>query len=192
LESATLSRNTALHGRHVARRWAACASLLLIGCAAGAAEKGTYGRYLTDGEFLELAFGADPPQAEILWMTQEHREPLERSLGHRYRSLRMRYWQEGDRTAWILDEIGKELPITIGVVVDGGAISEVRILEFREIRGWEVRYPFFTDQFRGAELAGGELGADIDGITGATLSVGAVKRVATAALYLHAQVIDRE
>ncbi|HEX2138113.1 MAG TPA: FMN-binding protein, partial [Woeseiaceae bacterium] len=117
---------------------------------------------------------------------------VKRLLGHEYRSLRVRYWRQGDKTAWILDEIGKELPITIGVVVDGGAISEVRILEFREIRGWEVRYPFFTEQFRGAELTGSDLSTDIDGITGATLSVGAVTRVAKAALYLHEQVVERE
>jgi hypothetical protein len=171
--------------------WAACVSLALAG-AAVAAEEDTYGRYLTTGAFLELAFGADPPQTEMLWMTSEHRKPLERLLGHEYQSLRIRYWRDSDRTAWILDEIGKEQPITIGIVIEGGAIDLVRILEFREIRGWEVRYPFFTDQFRGAELEGGELSTDIDGITGATLSVGAVRRVAKAALYLHEQVVERE
>ena len=174
------------------RSWAVCASLLLIGGVAVAAEGNTYGRYLTTEDFLELAFGANPPQAQMLWMTSEHREPLARLLGHEYRGLRIRYWRQHDRTAWILDEIGKEQPITIGVVVEGGAIDAVRILEFREIRGWEVRYPFFTDQFRGAELEDEELSTDIDGITGATLSVGAVKRVAKAALYLHEQVIERE
>lgn len=92
---------------------AACAALLVIGCAAGAAEGEPYGRYLTTGEFLELAFGPGPPRAQMLWMTSEHREPVERLLGHKYRSLRVRYWQQGDKTAWILDEIGKELPITI-------------------------------------------------------------------------------
>ena len=128
----------------------------------------------------------------MLWVTSEHREPLQRLLGHAYRSLRIRYWRDDNRTAWILDEIGKEQPITIGIVIDAKAIEEVRILEFREIRGWEVRYPFFTDQFRGATLDDGELSAEIDGITGATLSVGAVKRVARAALYLHEQVVQPE
>jgi hypothetical protein len=35
-----------------------------------------------------------------------------------------------------LDEIGKELPITIGVAVESGAIHNVRVLEFRESRGY--------------------------------------------------------
>lgn len=166
--------------------------LLALGAAAAAAEADTYGRYLTTEEFLEIAFGKKPPQAEMLWVTAEQRGPLQRLLGHAYRSLRIRYWRDGNRTAWILDEIGKEQPITIGIAIEGKVIEEVRILEFREIRGWEVRYPFFTDQFRGATLEEGELSADIDGITGATLSVGAVKRVARAALYLHEQVVESE
>ena len=173
------------------RRWAAGIALLVL-AAAGAAEENTYGRYLTTEEFLQVAFGGKAPQADVLWITSEHRGPLERLLGHPYRSLRIRYWRADDRSAWILDEIGKEQPITMGIAVEGGAIAELRILEFREIRGWEVRYPFFTDQFRGAALDNGELSAEIDGITGATLSVGAVKRAARAALYLHEQVVDPE
>ena len=164
----------------------------MLAAAATAAEGDTYGRYLTTEEFLQVAFGGTRPKADALWITSEHRGPLERLLGHAYRSLRIRYWREGDRTAWILDEIGKEQPITIGIAIEASRIEELRILEFREIRGWEVRYPFFTDQFRGAALEDDELSADIDGITGATLSVGAVKRVARAALYLHEQVVEPE
>lgn len=170
----------------------AAALFLLVGGFVAADEPTGQGRYLDTGEFLELAFGEHPPEADSFWITKEHREPIEELLGHPFGSLRVRFWREGSRTAWILDEIGKELPITIGIVVDGGAIREVRVLEFREIRGWEVRYPFFTDQFRGAALTGdGELDTHIDGITGATLSVGAVKRMARAALYLHEQVVDQ-
>lgn len=174
------------------RLWAVGIMLLVAGAAAPAAEGGTYGRYLSTEEFLEVAFGKNTPQAEMLWVTAEQRGPLARLLGHAYGALRIRYWRDGNRTAWILDEIGKEQPITIGIAIEGKVIEELRILEFREIRGWEVRYPFFTDQFRGATLEEGELNADIDGITGATLSVGAVKRVARAALYLHEQVVESE
>ena len=95
------------------------------------------------------------------------------------------------RSAWILDEIGKELPITIGVAVADGAIDNVRVLEFRESRGWEVRYPFFTDQFSNARLGSGQrLDRKIDGISGATLSVRAVTRIASIALLLHDQIDD--
>ncbi|MCV6604514.1 MAG: FMN-binding protein, partial [Porticoccaceae bacterium] len=70
-------------------------------------------------------------------------------------------------------------------------IEQVKILEFRESRGWEVRYPFFTKQFIGVGLAHKKryrLDSHIDGITGATLSVRAVKKVATLALFFHRQV----
>lgn len=114
-------------------------------------------------------------------------------LGHAFGSLRVRYWFNGETSAWILDEIGKELPITIGVAVAQGAIRDVRILEFRESRGWEVRFPFFTDQFREATLRDdGRLDRKIDNITGATLSVKAVTRIARVALVFHDHVAKTE
>ena len=110
-------------------------------------------------------------------------------LGHDFKSLRVRYWYDGAKSAWVLDEVGKEMPITIGVSVAAGAIDNVRVLEFRESRGWEVRYPFFTDQFIEARLGPNErLDRNIDGITGATLSVNAVTRIARIALLLHEHV----
>lgn len=112
-------------------------------------------------------------------------EEVEAILNHRPASLRLRYWSDAGRTVWILDEIGKELPITTGFVVEKGEIVLTRVLEFRESRGWEVRYDFFTDQFRGASMNGdGKLDRTVDGITGATLSVRAVTRLAQLALLL--------
>ena len=143
------------------------------------------GRYLERDAFLESAFGAAPPAPATLWITDSVRGPLEQALGHAFTALRVPYWRDGARTAFILDEVGKEEPITIGVVVDGGAVASVRVLEFRESRGWEVRYPFFTDQFGGARLAAGGIDKQVDAITGATLSVRAVSRAVRAALLLH-------
>jgi len=143
------------------------------------------GRYLETDAYVASAFADAPPQASILWVSGELRDAVERTLGHRFASLRVRYWDDGKISVWILDEIGKELPITIGVTVRDAKIENVRVLEFRESRGWEVRYPFFTDQFHNAMLsADGRLNRHIDGITGATLSVGAVTRIAQIALIL--------
>ena len=73
-----------------------------------------------------------------------------------------------------------------GGVVEDDAASMVRVLEFRESRGWEVRYPFFTDQYNDARLdARDQIDRRIDGITGATLSVNAVTRVVRLALFLY-------
>ena len=72
------------------------------------------------------------------------------------------------------------------MVVEDDTASMVRILEFRETRGWEVRYPFFTDQFDEVSLdTRGEIDGQIDSITGATLSVEAVNRVVRLALFLY-------
>lgn len=144
------------------------------------------GRYLEVNEYLASAFVDEQPRPGTLWVGGELRATVERMLGHRFAALRVRYWFDGDTSVWVLDEIGKELPITIGVTVRDDRIINVRVLEFRESRGWEVRYPFFTDQFKDITLsADGHLSRNIDGITGATLSVGAVKRVARVALVLH-------
>lgn len=158
-----------------------------------AGPSGEAGRYVEPDAYVREAFDGRPPAPQTLWVAGELREAVESSLGHRFEALRVRYWHDGSRSAWVLDEIGKELPITIGITIDGGAIDDVRVLEFRESRGWEVRYPFFTNQFTDARLReDGRLDRTIDGITGATLSVGAVTRIARVALLLHAHVTTRE
>lgn len=160
---------------------------------ASAGSGGEAGRYLEDDEYLTSVFAADPPAARVLWVTGDLRTAVEDMLEHDFAALRVRYWRDGARSAWILDEIGKELPITIGVTVEAGAIENVRVLAFRESRGWEVRYPFFTDQFANARLGPeGRLDRRIDGITGATMSVHAVTRIARIALLMHEHVANAE
>ncbi|MDH3620977.1 MAG: FMN-binding protein [Gammaproteobacteria bacterium] len=168
-------------------------SLLFVTGLAFAGPAGEAGRYVETDEYLRSAFPAGVPTAKTLWVKGDLRADVERLLGHRFAALRVRYWSDEARSAWILDEVGKELPITIGVSVADGAIADVRVLEFRESRGWEVRYPFFTDQFVDARLGPDEhLDRRIDGITGATMSVGAVTRIARVALLLHEHVANDE
>ena len=94
----------------------------------------------------------------------------------------------GERSAWILEEVGKVEPITLGVVVARGRIEAMKVLAYRESRGFEIRFPFFMDQYRGAQVdANTRLDRKIDGISGATLSVRAATRLARLAL-----VLDRE
>ena len=89
----------------------------------------------------------------------------------------------GRRTVWVLDEIGKEMPITVGIVIRNGAIERVQVLVYRESRGWEGKSPAFTAQYAGARLESGQkLDRQIDGISGATLSVRALNRLARLAL----------
>lgn len=137
-------------------------------------------------DFIREAFDGDVPKQSVLWITASLKPGIREILGHDLRVLRMRYWGHGTRTAWILEEIGKEKPITTGVVVDRGKIELIKVLIYRESRGWEVRHPFFTDQFKGANLKKGEqLDRPIDGVSGATLSVRALTKLARLGLYLH-------
>lgn len=141
--------------------------------------------YLSAEDFVAQSFAAQPV-LDTLWMTAEMQTAASEVLGHPYRGLRVRYWHNKLRSVWILDEIGKEKPITIGVVIEDDHIVGVSILAFRESRGWEVRHPFFTAQFRHLGLSK-DLGltGHIDGISGATMSVHAVTNVTRFALYLH-------
>jgi hypothetical protein len=144
--------------------------------------------YQTPDEFLLEVFSGPPPSPQVLWLKGAIKETASEILGHPYHGLRIRYWGQDGRTAWVLEEIGKEKPITVGLTVTAEGLETVRVLEFRESRGWEVRYPFFTDQFRGSGLTDDlRLDRSIDGISGATLSVRALKKLARLALYLHDQ-----
>ena len=142
--------------------------------------------YETHTEFLSRAFGDSPPEPGIIWLSGERKSTVRKLLGHDYPALRMRYWCQAERSAWVLNEIGKELPITVGVVINKDYIQSLRVLTYRENRGGEVATPAFTDQFSGVALqTSGTLDAGIDGISGATLSVQALTRLASIALYLH-------
>ena len=145
------------------------------------------GTYQTPEDFLAESFDGAAPDASLVWLTGERKKVAEQILGHRYPTLRIRYWRRSARSAWVLEEIGKEQPITVGVVVDNARIQRIKVLIFRESRGWEVRHPFFTDQFKAARLTDKHtLDRPIDGISGATLSVRAMKKMARLALYLDA------
>ena len=140
----------------------------------------------TRAEFLDRGFYGSPPDADLIWLSGERKSVVRELLGHNYPALRLRYWCRAGRSAWELNEIGKELPITVGVIVEKDYIRSLRVMTYRENRGGEVSTPAFTDQFDGVALAAdGVLDANIDGISGATLSVQALTRMASLALYLH-------
>ncbi len=144
--------------------------------------------YLTPEQFVQTAFGETTlktaPTAEVLWLTKDVATQAENILGHSPKQVRLKFWKAGLQTAWILDEIGKEEPITAGFVVENGKILQVSILAYRESRGGEVRHANFLKQYQGTSLQkDAQLNKTIDGISGATLSVRAVGRMARLALY---------
>lgn len=170
-------------------RWAALGLLsLVVGAVAETAEEEVI---QPPDAFLESVFTEEIPEPRVLWLTGEIKDEAAEIMGHPYPALRLRYWLHGGRSAWILEEIGKVRPITTGLAVGPEGLEQVRVLVYRESRGGEVRYPFFTDQFTGASLTdNNKLDRRIDGITGATLSVDALTRLSRLALYLHRQVTN--
>jgi uncharacterized protein with FMN-binding domain len=72
----------------------------------------------------------------------------------------------------------------VGVIIDNHHIVQLQVLAFRESRGWEVKHSFFTDQFITSTLSTEQtLSQSIDGISGATLSVNALTKIAQLALF---------
>lgn len=139
--------------------------------------------------YVQRAFNGSPPAVKSLWLIGTIKTDIKKILGHNYHKLRLKYWQKEDKTLWILDEIGKEKYITTGIGVVAGKIVDLSVLVFRESRGWEVKYDFFTQQFNGvAQKSNTQLNKHIDAITGATLSVNSLRKQARMALYLHDKV----
>jgi hypothetical protein len=143
------------------------------------------GVYQQPADFIKQVFDDEPPKPSVLWLKKDLKSQLSEILDHKYKGMRVRYWQQGSRTAWILEETGKDKLITTGIVINEGRIEKVKVLVFRESRGWEVRHDFFTDQFKNITLKDEtRLNRHIDNISGATLSVRAVKKLAQIALIL--------
>jgi hypothetical protein len=149
-------------------------------------------------EFLQDQFDGVVPSIQRVWVRGDIKKQVEEILQHRTNYLRLKYWQNESKSVWILNEIGKEQPITVGIslsyIESETNIDEVKVLAYRESRGWEVKHDFFTKQFIGLGLKTQKskvrLSGSIDGISGATLSVRALKKVAKIALLLEQHVRD--
>ncbi|SMF48156.1 FMN-binding domain-containing protein [Alteromonadaceae bacterium Bs31] len=142
-----------------------------------------------ESPFPGVVFEPLDTSIQTLWLNAELKQIIAENFNYSFPGIRVRYWRTQNSSAWVLDEVGKEQPITIGIAITDGKIDRIEVLEYRESRGGEIQFPFFREQFLGAELSGKkkktQLNQDIDGITGATLSVNAMKKVAKVALFLH-------
>ena len=149
--------------------------------------------YLSNDDFLRQAFNSDIPEVKVVWLKGALKTDVSYALGHDYPALRVRYWLKDHRSAWILEEIGRDKPITTGFIVQDQQLVSVKVLVFRESRGEEIRFPSFTGQFDGAVLKNKQqLNRRIDGISGATLSVNAVRKLAAVALLLSDHVMKKQ
>ncbi len=143
------------------------------------------GTYQEPTAFLNDTFKSGVPKVKVIWLTGDIRKTVTKILQHKPSRLRIRYWAKDQRSAWILDEIGKDKPITVGIVINNHKIERVKVLVFRESRGDEIRHDFFTQQFKQATLqTDSQLDRAIDGISGATMSVRALTKLSRIALLL--------
>jgi hypothetical protein len=143
--------------------------------------------YLQPNEFVAQHFSS-VPQPQYFWLIEQYKTTVTDILGHKPDKIRIKYWGQGHKSVWILDEVGKEEPITVGIAIENNKIADLKVLIYRESRGHEVKQAFFTRQYLGLGLDPElDLEQPIDGITGATLSVAALNKMARVALYLHQQ-----
>ena len=141
--------------------------------------------YLTQKEFLSQVFNDATPEKKILWLNKDIQSKLTKILDHKYPKLRLKYWQHQGQTVWFMEKIGKEKPISFGISIKNERVHQIRVLAFRESRGWEIKMKSFTDQFDSIGTdEKNNLDQHIDGITGATMSVNAMKKITRAALML--------
>ena len=137
-------------------------------------------------QYIKLSLAlTEMPKARLLWPDKELRKKLRKILKNKPPSLRYRYWQKDHKTVWIINAIGKVLPITAGITIKEGKIINITILAYRESHGSEIKYTSYISQFEGAALnKKSRLNKPINGISGATLSVNATKKMARMALLL--------
>ncbi|NKI18987.1 FMN-binding protein [Spongiibacter sp. KMU-166] len=147
-----------------------------------------YKTFQTPDLFLAEVFSNDVPQVKVLMLNSSSQQQISAVFNRPFPQQRVRYWEKAGRSVWIFDDIGKEgyVPTTCGFVVENNAIKQAKVLIYRESRGEQVGEDAFLNQLKGAKAAGNKLDVQVDNITGATLSVKMMERMARTALALAA------
>ena len=84
--------------------------LILFSCLLCTSSLHAKGVYQQPDEFVEQSFNHSAPLPEVIWLNDALKQQLENILQHRYQGRRIRYWRVGQRSLWILEEIGKKKP----------------------------------------------------------------------------------
>jgi hypothetical protein len=98
----------------------------------------------------------------------------------------IKYWKAGNKVGFVLEAIGKHEFITTGYIVENNKIIDAKVLVYRENYGYEIEHDYFLDQIRGNSMKkNGKLVKSIANISGATLSVKAMRKLSKLSLYLY-------
>ena len=136
--------------------------------------------FLTKKQAFKIAFpGADEIKREKLWLSKEQLRAIEDIFMYKIHETRFTFYtgikNEKPMGSMLIDNIiGKSFPITFMTVINtDGTVRDVEIMVYREPQGWEVKYKSFRSQFYGKDSSTDS--REINSITGATLSVNALR-----------------
>jgi hypothetical protein len=133
--------------------------------------------------FLSKQF-TQTPKAQRIWLDKEKQNHIKTVFNPSQTKLSYRFWQKDNKTVWVLDELGKERNITTGIVITDHTIKSVEVISYRESRGGQVQSNRFISQYSDKTI-NSNLVKEIDSISGATLSVDALNKQVSLALYLN-------
>ena len=144
-------------------------------------------------QFLEKMYNGTEQEKKRIIIKAPTKKILKKIMGENYRKAIFSYWVKDNKTIWILNSIGKYKPITAGFVVENCKIDSAHVLVYREQIGYEIKYPSFLSQMNGKKLRKDiKLNENLDNISGATLSVNSMDRMARIALLLDSLVDEKE
>ena len=114
----------------------------------------------------------------IIKLDKQMKKQVENQVKQRFYRDKLYYWtiSQSDTTityAFLDNVIGKSMPITFMVILNiDGDIINVNVIKYREAYGGEVGNKGWLRQFINLNNNSGyNIGKDIDGISGATISV---------------------
>jgi hypothetical protein len=136
--------------------------------------------------FLKKVFKNNIPEKKRLILKGENKDKVKVIMGDKYKKRLFAYWADENNQAWILNSIGKYKPITAGFIINNCKIKSSHVIKYREQHGYEIKFPAFLLQFTDGEIDSSmKLNVKIDNISGATLSVNSMQRMAKTALLLN-------
>ena len=143
--------------------------------------------------YLEDIFGGSDIVKKRTIVKADTKKKLKRIKGDKYKKAIFSYWALDEKTIWILNSIGKYKPITAGFIVNDCKVESAKVLVYREQHGYEIKYPSFLSQFNGVTLKSNiKLNKGISNISGATLSVNSMDRMARVALLLNSTLNEKK
>jgi hypothetical protein len=126
------------------------------------------------------------PGHSYIIINENIQDNIKKILNDTYHLPIIKYWKAGNKVGFILETIGKHEFITTGYIVENNKIIDVKVLVYRENYGYEIKHDYFLDQIRGNSVKkNGKLVKSIANISGATLSVKAMRKLSKLSLYLY-------